>query len=336
MKTLEQFETFYSTDLLQSLEELEKDRKSRIGKVIRNFFIYIGLAILVVLLGFVVNNLVYGTWFDDFGDNVPVIIGFILPIIGIVGLFIVNNKQRKEFTVVFKEKIIKKIVEFINPELKYSPEGFISSGEFCKSEIFRQYPDRYNGDDLVSGKIDKTDISFSEIHAKYKTESSDDNGKKEQWHKLFDGLFFVADFHKNFKGKYFVLPDFAEKTFGSIGKFFQKMTIGRGQLIHLEDPEFEKEFAVYGNDQVEARYILSSNMMRRMLDFKNRTAKNIYISFVDSSIYVAIPYSKPLFEPKFFSSVLNQKKTSEYFEDLNLVISIVEDLNLNTRIWGKE
>ena len=51
---------------------------------------------------------------------------------------------------------------------------------------------------------------------------------------------------------------------------------------------------------------------------------------------MAIPYSKDLFEPRVFQTILDFKPIHEYYEDLTLAVSIVDDLNLNTRIWTKE
>ena len=76
----------------------------------------------------------------------------------------------------------------------------------------------------------------------------------------------IADFHKNFRFDLLVVPDVAERSFGSlVGNFLQKMNVTRsGRLMKMEDPEFEKYFAVYGRDEIETRYILSPAMMRRM------------------------------------------------------------------------
>lgn len=336
MKTIEDFRSFYSAELLPDITQLDSERKLAVRKVIRNFFIYLLAVAVLIAISIVINFQVYDEWFDSRGENIPVVIALIISFAGIFILGSINSKIKRKFKAEFKQKVIGRIVKFIHDDLRYEPTQFISYNDFDRSDIFRQQADRYNGDDLVYGKVDKTDISFSEVHAAYKTSSSDDNGSKETWHKLFDGIFFIADFHKSFKGKHFVLPDVAEKSFGSLGKFFQKMNKGRGSLIELEDVEFEKEFAVYGSDQVEARYILSSSMMRRILELKKRRNKNIMMSFVNSRINIAIPYDHNLFEPRFYSSILKIGKTEEYFEDMNSAISIVEELNLNTRIWGKD
>ena len=149
-------------------------------------------------------------------------------------------------------------------------------------------------------------------------------------------VFFIADFNKHFKSRTLVLPDTAEKLFGKFGQKLQSMSFSRGKLIKLEDPEFEKEFCVYGNDQVESRYILSMSLMRRILEFKKKWETKIYLSFVDSKVYIAISLNKNLFEPKLFKTIVNYSFIEENITYLLLLIGIVEDLNLNTRIWTKE
>ncbi|WP_281492150.1 DUF3137 domain-containing protein [Desulfosarcina cetonica] len=153
---------------------------------------------------------------------------------------------------------------------------------------------------------------------------------------MFNGLLFVADFNKAFKGTTIVLPDTAQKLFGDMGQALQSLNVQNGQLIKLEDPAFEKLFVVYGQDQVEARYILSTSLMRRMVEFQNRAQKEMRLSFSASKLYVAIPFEKELFEPKIRESLLNIAHIQEYYDELKLVADIVDELNLNTRIWTQK
>ena len=134
----------------------------------------------------------------------------------------------------------------------------------------------------------------------------------------------------------YVLTDSAEKMFGFLGTKLQKMNKGRGELIKLENPEFESEFVVYSEDQIESRYILSPSLMEKILSFKKQTGKNIQLSFVDSRLFVTVPYGKDLFEPKLFGDIVNFTHIQEYYADLSLVIDLIETLNLNTRIWTKK
>jgi hypothetical protein len=145
---------------------------------------------------------------------------------------------------------------------------------------------------------------------------------------VFKGLFFVADFNKDFQGKTFVSSNnFSSKV--------QNAVQLRGQVVQLEDTRFSKFFTVCSNDQVEARYILSTRLMERLITFQKKANRKIQIAFVDSLIYIAIAYEEDLFEPKLFSSMLDLAPLKEYFETLQLMLSIVDELNLNQRIWTK-
>ena len=62
----------------------------------------------------------------------------------------------------------------------------------------------------------------------------------------------------------------------------------------------------------------------------------LFISLVDSCLYIALPFKKKLFEPSVFRSNNDYKKTEEFFSLINDTVSIVEELNLNTRIWTKQ
>jgi hypothetical protein len=44
---------------------------------------------------------------------------------------------------------------------------------------------------------------------------------------------------------------------------------------------------------------------------------------------------KNMFEPRLFRSLIGQDTLREYLDDIEATLGIVEDLNLNTRIWTK-
>lgn len=319
MKTIEEFQTFYNSGLTAVLSELELERKKAV-----KFVPFIVLGVVGVIAS--IFGLISQT-------STPL---FVLLILASLALTVVCSikmgKIRRSIKVNYKEKVIREIVHFLSQDLTYSPTGLISQEEFQRSKIFLNSINRYNGDDFVAGKIGETFVRFSELHAEYYTTNS--KGQRT-YHTIFKGIFFVADFNKHFIGETLVLPDTAERLFGKLGSFLQKMNISRPELVKLEDPLFEKEFAVYGTDQVEARYILTPAMMSRIMDFKQKTGK-VNLSFLHSNVYIAIGVSKNLFEPPFFSSMLNFELVKEYFNYLVLCVEIVEDLDLNTRIWSKE
>lgn len=318
MKSPEAFKAFYDSSLLPVLQLIEADRK----KIVSAILLYVLGAIAIAVPVFIFLG---GPW-------------FVIPLI-IAGLmfFFKYRDQIKMHEMRFKNEVIAKMITFIDPGLKYEPTNYIGEQDYRRSKLFLGDFNVYRGDDLIHGKLDKTAICFSELHTELETTTRDSDGnKKKSRTTVFRGIFFTADFNKQFKGETFVLPDVAESMLGGLGKMFQKLDYKRPQLITLEDREFEKAFCVYGTDQIEARYILSTALMQRILEFKNQTQRRISVSFINSQIFIGIPISDNLFEAPIFNSVLNYKRIAEFQRYLDLCIGTVETLDLNTRIWTKE
>lgn len=324
MKSIEELKEFYHVELGGHLYELEAQRKS----IAKKFWIMLCTCLVIAIVGGAVcAGILHRPHFA-----IGALIGSV--ILGLGWYFIFIYTDKKTFVYNFKRKVIKSIVMFIDENLDFSPTKCISQHTYMQSSLFQRHPDRYRGEDLVSGRIGNTNLEFSEIHSEYKTETRDSKGRRRtQWHTIFKGLFFVADFNRNFHGTTVVLPDLAEKMFGFLGKTLQKWNLSRDELIKLEDPEFEKLFVVYGSDQIEARYILTTSMMERLTQFhykaKTKTKNNIFVAFTGSKIFVAIACNKNLFEPKVFSSNDDFKLIQEYFEYMQLCAGLVEELKLN-------
>jgi len=319
VKSTSELTDFYYNELYPDLQELEKERKALRSKVIGVF----GFITLITL------GIIYMVGEGD-GDGDGVFF------VGALGFAIAGFAYKlmiKDYTFEFKEKIIRPLIKAIDDNLKYSPTLHIPQHLFTASRLFTKDIDRFSGNDLVRGDIGDVNLSFSDIHAEYETR---DSKGKSSWHTIFRGLFIAADFNKHFKGSTVILPDSAEKTFGSlIGGWLQKNNIGRNDLVKMDNPEFEKAFVVYGSDQIEARYILTHSMMKRLLDYKERTQQDIYISFINTKIHLGIYYDKDLFEPTLFTSLLDYKQAISYTQTLQLSIGIVEELKLNEKLWSK-
>jgi len=320
LKTLKDFEEFYNTSLAADLEVLEQKRRQLVRKLL-----IIGAALLcaVIVVIFLVGR-----------SQSETRVLFLFPIVAAVALVAAAALAvaSKNYVAEFKSFVIGKIVRFVDEDLIYEPNSCVRQSTFVLSKIFTTEPNRYKGDDLVHGKVGATRIMFSEVNAERVTGS----GRNRHRYTIFRGLFFVGDFNKNFAGQTIVIPDTAELLFGRIGQTLQSLNVFRGQLVKLEDPEFEKDFVVYGSDQIEARYILSTSLMQRMVEFRKKAQRDVYFSFVGSMVFVAISYKRGLFEPRIFRTALDFEPIREHFEDLQLAVGIVDDLNLNTRIWSKE
>ncbi|MCS7065948.1 MAG: DUF3137 domain-containing protein [Fimbriimonadales bacterium] len=325
------FDQFYQEQLQPILHSLEAERQQktqRFGKIALISIVVGGL--LTLLLAAVAR---------EFG-----LLAF-LPMGGaLLVILIAYGMMTSEWSRLFKWRVLTRLVKFVSPELEYQPERYISEEEFRSSLLFQRDPDRYRGEDLIEGRVGQTALRLSELHAEYKTEHYDSKGnRRTTWHTLFRGLFIVADFNKHFHGITLVLPDVEQNLLGWFGQMLQglsaKLGMQPGELVKLEDPEFERAFKVYSTDQIEARYILTPSLMERILRFRQLTKSEIRLAFIASRLYVAIPTTHDHFEaPSLFAPVgelLKPETIGKYLHELRFALAVVDELNLNTRIWTK-
>lgn len=328
MATEEEFQAHYETNLKPKLETFEKQRKDIIKKFVPAL---LGGIVLIILLLMLLSQ-VGEEWEWLIGIS-----GFVVLLAPLIYYLVLVSPYKKRF----KKEVVSRIVTFIDENLSYDPDNTITLAEFRASmlEEFWQPVDRWRGEDYVKGTLGKTAVKFSEVHAEYETTTTNSKGNTEtKYHDIFKGLFFIFDFNKDFEGFTVVLPDYAERYFGRFGKMLQswKGKIKPGELVKLADTEFEREFVVYSDNQITARYVLSTSLMRRLLTFRRQLDKQVYLSFVNGKLYMGIPVGKDLFEPTVFKTLLDFKLVHEFFEYMQLGKDIVEELNLNTRIWSKQ
>ncbi|WP_316754890.1 DUF3137 domain-containing protein [Pedobacter aquatilis] len=303
------------------LATLETER-AKISSTQKKGYLFIGAGIIVAI------------GFSVWGIPVPgVIIGLFGAIYGGIVLYKIADAL-KAYKEAFKTHVIGTALKSLDESLTIEPYNGIPVSEFCSTQLFSEQPDRYHTEDLVSGNAAKTGFYFAEIHAEYKREVQTKNGTRTEWHDIFKGIIFVADFNKNFKGVTLVKP---KDLFGTMGAWFSKnlFSFSDKNVINLESTDFDKTFITHSTDQVEARYILTPAMMERILTL-NRNAKNtVSLSFIDSRMYIAFPLNRNYFEAPVFKTLLNPDLLREDIAIINFMYDIVRELDLNTRIWGK-
>jgi hypothetical protein len=314
-----------SASLQSTLSELEIVRKDVSSQRIKSYALILG-GIGSVGLGFLAENLFVYT-------------GIAGGILFLTGMFFLSkatdvfDNYRHEF----KQQVIAAAIKSIDNSMELQYDTGLSENSFIKSQLFPQRPDRYKSQDQVDGTAGKTRFSFSEVHAEYKTVTQTKNGRQEHWHTILKGIVFCADFNKHFNGVTVVRP----KDIGTaIGAWFsEKLTLfsnSDSEVVKLENPDFCEAFITYSTDQVEARYILTPSMMERICELNNRTKSTLSISFHGSYVYIAFPLSKDYFEPPVFKSLLDGKFLQEDLQVIQFMYGIIEELDLNTRIWTKQ
>ncbi|MBY0401770.1 DUF3137 domain-containing protein [Myxococcota bacterium] len=341
MKTQEEFDAFLRAEIEPRLRRVESERRAvqeRRAAVAVSTAWKIGGALAGLALSILSRELF------------PFVLGAALPFMIEAGR---QWKVPDTATPLIRSQILEPVITFWDPSFAYSPDGSIAQGEFEASRLFADESfNRYSGEDLVTGRHGETTFRFSELHVRRVQKTK----KKTQSRTVFDGLFFVADFHKSFRGQTLVLPDTAERVLGSFGRSFQSLKSSASglRLVELEDPAFERAFTVTSTDPTEARYLLSPSMMQRILTFHESTGEKLRLGFSGGCVHLALPLSSNLFSTSGPLSGLPELESipglrglatlatpvtlddvRRWGSELRFAISIIDDLDLNTRIWSK-
>lgn len=240
----------------------------------------------------------------------------------------------KRYRMLFKIGVIGKLVNHVEPGMTYEPERGIPKSVYEESGLFRADPDRYESEDLIHGMIGDTKLMLSEVHAEEKhTSTNSDGHTSTRWETIFKGIFLLADFHKEFRSPVSVMPDVAERHFGWFGKKLQKLG---GNLQKMENSEFEQMFVVRGTDAVETRYFLTPAMQERLVKLRKRLGSELRIVFRDSHVWLAIPNTENWFEGDIKRPTGDRNQMAKLLGQLRSCFEIVEELDLNTRIWTKD
>jgi hypothetical protein len=310
VKTREEFIQFFEHSIAPELKPLEARRKAALKKIV--------LFTAAMIAGMMAAMAVLGA------HQAPssLVIGVLFGSLAILILGIKN--LRFDVAGEFKRIAVAKLVSFISPGFIYDPVGSIPRDTFVASRLFHQKFKLYRGGDLIRGRIDGLEISCCSLLVMTGRRRG---GRHEENRKVFHGLFFTIGPSEDARARVVVVPQFPRMHTGRIrDKMLGALGLGRGEQIPIDDAEFEREFAVYGEGAGEARSLLTADLRRRILDLKRRAGRDIAVSFAGEKTYVAVSYGFDLFEAYLTRSVLDQPSMETNFDALQLAAGIAGDL----------
>lgn len=324
-------EVLFEKSLKKQLQHLETKRKSIL------IFYIIAIVLFVCAIGSVVYF--FGTYqgaeAKEHGGKL--ILSFIGPVF--LGIYIIDfgNKRIPGYKMVYKKEVVEKIAHSIDTSWEYDPEAYVSEEAYIDSGLFNKSYEKFYGDDKVSGRVGETVFESSELNAgSFHSYTDDDGNSRSEWRAVFSGYFFHSEFNKQLQGETYLINGDLEAVADTL-RSTSSNSKGRmkGSMVALENKEFANTFKVRSTSQVEARYILTPKLMESLLNVYQVFKQPMHMSFLGGKVYLAILFSKGLFEPSIWKSGLNIKELNKLYQLLNLNKTIIEELDLNTRIWTK-
>lgn len=313
------FLEYYKQNLGNKFQGLEVKRKEYLSffwKWVINFILialfWIGLHLQGILSVEIYN--------DSWGESVFWIYVFVVSMT-LYHPILTFKKETKKLT-------MNKIINFFG-DFKYCAHSCIAENIVSKSKLFG-YFDKQHPDDFFEGIYKNVSIQISEEKLTKTVRTR--RGRRDAT--VFDGIIIVLEMNKSFNGQTVVRSDWGFFNFlmkapcCRINKQEIKL-----QNVKLEDSVFEKKFEVFSNDQVEARYLLTTAFMERVLEVKKRFHGNkIQFSFFDNKLLFAIDTSKDMFETtSLFSTTARYGRMRDVVTQFYSIFSIIDLLKLNQK-----
>ena len=220
---------------------------------------------------------------------------------------------------------------------EYQKIGHIHALDIMKSGLFASF-DKQSGNDKISGEIDGVRFVFSDLLIENKIETEDGsvfvknlpylntNYDTKTFVTAFQGLFFMADFHKKINSKTVVLSRSGRQNGEIIAK-------NRLKDIKMDNTEFNKLFEVFTNDPQNAMYILNFSLMEQLIKLQKMFKDPLSVSFVDNRIFIKVDRGYDSFEPDLNQNIVNKNIAPRIKAELNAMFDIVKILKLNSKIW---
>lgn len=310
------FAEHYNTQIKPLVNNFERKRKKALEEASKRARLSAPVA-LIIAAAVVLFVLFSKLEFDD---------KLWIAAVGVLGPFGVanwwTNTTIRKYHASIKSQIFPRILSFLGDFEFYEGCGPMV-GRWKQAEIIPDFTNEKN-EDYVKGSYKGVDIELFESHLQ-KVQRS---GKNTRVKTVFNGVVVNLSVHKEFKGKTIIRRDA-----GMLLNFMSSMGT-RLERVKLEDPQFEDIFEVYSNDQIEARYLLTTAFMERLTTLANAFHSNgLQCAFFRGDLFMMIPTKDNLFEP---GSILKSEDfvddSKALLADMHSIFRIIDILKLELNI----
>ena len=316
------FSDHYNKYLKDKVERFEENRISTLKEARKRLIIWL---FYIFFTSFIVYFLYKN--FLELNRDIVAFTTLILVSIGVAAPFFWIFSPIWSYEENIKKEIFPNVLNFFG-DFKYHVETKKSVKEYYATELIPKH-DTEIAEDHIVGTYKEIKIDLFETQLSRKVKYKDSNGNTSTRLKtVFDGLILELSMNKSFGGKTVV-----KKDSGTVGNWFIKKSTSL-KKVKLEDPNFEKMFEVYSDDQVEARYLLTVTFIERLKELvENFGGKSIQCCFYNNKLLMMIPIEKDMFEPgSIYEAEDFIDDSKSLLKELSLIFSIIDTLKLNMEI----
>lgn len=309
------FVAHYDTHLLPLVERFEQNRRKAIEdmKTRRTMSIPVCVAIVAAAILLLLNT-----------ESTNAKFFWLIAGAGALsGVYYLVTQPLRNYKTSVKTRVFPEILSFLGETFKYSITTPYGVKSLKKSGIVPSFSSEKT-EDFIHGE--HKGVSIELMEAKLEQDSGDSSVT------VFEGLCIKLGMNKNFSCKTIVKKDRGTAVNWLAGNVSHKFSSNTGDLqrVTLEDPVFENSFEVYSNDQVEARYLLSTSFMERLLALQSHYGGvAVQASFYDNNLLLMIPSQHNHFETSsIYRRVDFRSEAKTVIREMQGIFQIVEILKL--------
>lgn len=354
---IKEFKPFYQQEIYPLLASFEEERLSK--KQTKDMLTKILTVCVIICVGSIVYFLVCKKMLIE-PNNVILIFTF-LSLFCLIPVCIFLTKLCKDFEIKVKEAVLNKYLSFFG-HFSWSMQPKMTKEDIKESKLFPHF-ETIKTDDNFTGSFKGHRMFISEMELSRTETRYTNNGTRTEKVIIFEGVMVKIALNKKFSSQTIVL----DREFSVAQLASQKLTGGgldfltkdlfydfnKLHEVKLEDPDFCKKYIVYSEDQVEARFILTTafierfKLLRKAFVFgedEKRIMENklvnqymssgIKASFLNNVVTIAIPTITQ--RDLFLIGSLDKRMTdseqiNEFFKEFIAILSIVDILNLDSK-----
>ena len=289
---------------------------SKCAKKQRNFKKMLRLIVVIIPVSVILGMLI--------GGVTGVILNF-LPFIMVPVLIIylimnsVKGYNNSDYTINdYKAYVIKKAIEGQVEGLVYEPRFGLPESVYSDLNVMR-HGNRYHKEDLITGKYKNVYFVQSDLKVQYES-----NGEHDTTTTYFRGRWIAIDYPKKFNGTVVIIDN--SFAYGVKRKELEK--------IQLENPYFNDMFTVRASDIQLGYYLLTPQLVEKIMELKQSTNGNIVACFKNGYLHIFINDGKDSFEPN-INNVNLMGDIQKFMQDFTLVSGTIDVLDINNSVYAQ-
>lgn len=236
-------------------------------------------------------------------------------IICVLKTFAEKERYKKNYTSLYKNKVVRDFIKTMNSNLDYSPE--------CTQRLIMGNKYKAAGFDLKDFNIVKSDdyitgnLGYNSFLEMAELKLISDRGKEDEISVrslVFNGVFAYIKMDKDLKKSIKITRN---KRIHMLNQTYR--------LIEMDSQIFENYFDVYGDDKILTMRIITPELMDELVGFYEKYKIDFDICMQGNYIFMRF-FSGQMFEPTVIKNSMEKEYLFMYYCIFKLILDVVEKI----------